>query len=310
MFTFMQKRIIAAGLLASALMTSGCGDGGPVTPTPTNPVSAPAGAAPPLVQQVVPNKVATAFETPVTVYGERFHAEATVTFGGTRASVVRAAATELTLLAPVHAAGTVDIVVTNPDGQSGRLFGIFVYEDAPAEAPVVMTISPTVGVTTGGAWVEIRGTGLHFGTSVTLDGVVMRTFPTPSGSLEFATPPHAAGSVDVLVTNPYGQARLPRAFTYAPPETFNFSGTWKGLADGPPDSLIEMSFTIADNALVSVSCGSATVTLSPAPPISGGEFSFVGEGGLMLNGRMLSPATAIGEIHAPPCSPTWFARKQ
>ena len=253
------------------------------------------------MQQVVPNKVATAFETPVTVYGERFHAEATVTFGGTRASVVRAAATELTLLAPVRRRH-LDIVVTNPDGQSGRLFGILVYEDAPAEAPVVMTISPTIGVTTGGAWVEIRGAGLHFGTSMTLDSVVMRTFPTP-GWLEFTTPPHAAGSVDMVVTNPYGQARLPRAFTYAPPETFNFSGTWKGLADGPPDSLIEMSFTIADNALVSVSCGSATVTLSPAPPISGGEFSFVGAGGLMLNGRMLSPATAIGEIHAPPSAP-------
>ena len=224
------------------------------------------------------------------------------------ASVVRAAATELTLLAPVHAAGTVDIVVTNPDGQSGRLVGAFVYEHAPAGAPVVTTISPTVVVTTGGAWVEIRGTGLHFATSVTLDGVVMRAFPTPSGSLEFATPPHAAGPVDLVVTNPDGQAILTRAFTYAPPETFNFNGTWKGLADGPPESVIEMSFTIADNALVSVSCGSATVTLSPAPPISGGEFSFVGEAGLTLKGRMLSPTTAIGEIHALPCSPTWYAK--
>ena len=309
MFTIRPKRIVVAALLASAGMTFGCGDDSPVAPTTGNPLQPSRGAAP-IVQRVVPNKVGTVVQTQVTVYGERFHAESTVTFGGTPASVVSAAATELTLLAPVHAAGTVDIVVTNPDGQTGRLDGAFVYEDAPAGAPVVTTISPTLGVTTGGTWVEIRGTGLHFATSVALDGVVMRAFPTLSGSLEFATPPHAAGPVDLVVTNPDGQATLTRAFTYAPPESFNFNGTWRGSADGPPESVIEMSFTIADNVMVSVSCGSATVTLSPAPRISGGEFSFVAEDGLAMKGRMLSPTTAIGEIHALPCSPGWYASKQ
>ena len=41
---------------------------------------------------------------------------------------------------------------------------------------------------------------------------------------------------------PMVRRRVPRAFTYSPPETFNFNGTWKGWADGPPDSLVEMSF--------------------------------------------------------------------
>jgi hypothetical protein len=309
MLRLRSKLIVVAALLVSAGMTCGCGDGTPVTPTVGNP-RPPSPAAAPIVQRVVPNKIPAGVQTPVTVYGERFHTESAVTFGGTPATVARAAANELTLLAPVHTAGVVDIVVTNPDGQSGRLVGAVVYEDAPAGAPVVTSISPTVGVTTGGAGVEIRGSGLHFATLVTLDGIVMRTFATQNGSLTFTTPPHAAGPVDLVLTNPGGEVRLPRAFTYAPPETFNFNGTWKGWADGPPDSLIEMSFTIANNALVSVSCGSATVIVSPPAPVSGGEFSFVGAAGPTLKGRMLSPLTAVGEIHALPCSPTWYATKQ
>ena len=76
-----------------------------------------------------------------------------------------------------------DVVVTNPDGQSGRLVGRFVYEDAPAGVPSVHAISPALGVTTGGTSVQIVGTGLHFGTSVTLDGVRIRTFVGPTGDV-------------------------------------------------------------------------------------------------------------------------------
>lgn len=103
--------------------------------------------------------------------------------------------------------------------------------------PSVQAISPTLGVTTGGTSVEIFGTGFHFGTSVTLDGVRMRVFLTQAGGVEFTTPPHASGAVDIVVANPDGEARLPRAFTYAAPDTFDFNGTWKGRADGPPDSV-------------------------------------------------------------------------
>jgi len=176
-----------------------------------------------------------------------------------------------------------------------------------AGVPSVQAISPTLGVTTGGTSIEILGAGFHFGTSVTLDGVVMQPFLHHAGSLGFTTPPHASGPVEIVVVYPGGEARLPRAFTYAAPGTFDFNGTWKGQADGPPDSVIDMSFTIVNNRLISVSCGGVTVTLSPAASVGGGEFSFSGEKDLVLTGRMLSSATAVGEIHAPPCGPTWYA---
>lgn len=303
-----RERIVVTGLMALGVLSLGCETRSPVMPTAPDqpaPIAGPI-AGPPVVRSVHPNKAATVVPTMVTIMGDRFGADSTVTFGGTQAEIVQAAATVITVITPVHAPAIVDIVVTNADRQTGRLIG-FVYEDPPSGVPSVQAISPTLGVTTGGTFIEILGTGFHFGTSVILDGVLMRTFLNDAGSLGFTTPPHASGPVEIVVVYPGGEARLPRAFTYAAPDTFDFNGTWKGQADGPPDSVIDMSFTIVKNRLISVSCGGVTVTLSPAASIGGGELSFSGENGLVLTGRMLSPATAVGEIHAPPCGPSWYA---
>jgi large repetitive protein len=261
------------------------------------------------VTSVHPNKAATVVPTVVTIVGERFASDATVTFDGTGAEIVEVTPLAITVITPVHPAATVDIVVTNGDRQTGRVRGGFVYENSPSGVPSVQAISPTLGVTTGGTSVEILGDGFHFGTSVTLDGVRLRSFLVGANRLDVTTPAHAPGVVDIVVVNPEGEARLPRAFTYAAPDTFDFNGTWKGQADGPPDSVIDISFTISGNRLIDISCGSVTVTLSPAPSVRGGEFSFTGEGGLALTGRMLSPSTATGEIRASPCGPSWFGKR-
>lgn len=311
MFKSTRKQLVAAGFL-SVVVTLGCDDRMPTAPTvvlPPAPAPTPS-VAPPVVIGVTPNKAPTAVPTLVAIFGQRFHPESTVTFGGVAGSVVQMTETGLTVMAPAHEAGIVEIAVTNPDGLVGRLAGRFTYEVAPTGAPSIEAVSPTLGVTTGGTWVEIFGTGFHFGSSVKVDGVVVRSFLDPEGRFGFAAPPHAAGAVDVVVSNPGGESRLPLGFVYAPPEAFNFNGEWKGIADGPPETLIDMSFTITNNALVQITCGSVTLTPSPAPAVVGGQFSFSGENGIALAGRMLSTAMAIGEIHIPPCSPSWFARKQ
>jgi hypothetical protein len=302
-----RARILAAGLLVSGLLGVGCDRRSPVRPTTSDPGPSITGA--PVVRGVHPNTVAAVVPTLVTLFGERLDAAATVLIGGARARVVSGAGDNLTVLTPVHAPATVDIVITNPDGRSGRLAGAFVFEDSPAGVPSVERISPALGVTSGGTSVEVSGTGFRFGTTVTLDGVLMRTFLIDAGRIEFTTPPHASGAVDIVVSNRDGEARVPRAFTYAAPDTFDFNGVWKGQADGPPDSLIELSFNIVNNALVSVSCGTVTLSLSPGAPLRGGEFSYYVEQRLVLSGRMLSMKTAEGEIHLPPCSPSWYATK-
>ena len=113
---------------------------------------------------------------------------------------------------------------------------------------------------------------------------------------------------DITVTNSAGIATRRDGFTYGRPDAFNLNGTWMGYADGPPDSQIEMSFTITNDVLVNVSCGSMTQTPAPEFKVGNGEFSFQSESGIRLTARILSDVTATGEIHFFPCSPTWYAK--
>lgn len=308
MFKNVPGRVAGAAVVV-ALFSYGCQARSPVGPAPGPTQPAATGIPQPIVRSIVPASASTIDPTRVTIHGEWFDPGATVMIGGTRTNTLRVTMGDIDVMTPAHAAGVVDVVVTNPDGQSGRLIGGFAFEDIPATVPFVETISPARGVTTGGTSVVISGTGFDAGTSVRVDGVSVRTFLW-RGSLSFTTFAHDPGTVDIVVTNAAGTARRPGGFTYAKPDDFNFNGTWKGFADGPPETQVEMSFTIANDVLVSVSCGSVTLTPAPDVKVRSGEFSYQGESGNRLTARILSEVTASGEIHVPPCGPTWFAWKQ
>lgn len=63
-----------------------------------------------------------------TITGTNFQPGAAVTFGGQPASnVVWVSSTTLTCKPPPHAAGVVDVVVTNPDGSSATGVGVYTY---------------------------------------------------------------------------------------------------------------------------------------------------------------------------------------
>ena len=69
--------------------------------------------------------------TGLTITGTNFVPGATVTFGGTPATAVTVAgSTSIAAGAPAHAAGTVDVVVANPDGQSAKLANGYTYSAA------------------------------------------------------------------------------------------------------------------------------------------------------------------------------------
>ena len=66
-----------------------------------------------------------------TIVGTNFVSGATVSFGGTTATgVTVAGTTSVTATVPAHAAGTVDVVVANPDGQSAKLANGYTYSAA------------------------------------------------------------------------------------------------------------------------------------------------------------------------------------
>lgn len=81
------------------------------------------------------------------------------------------------------------------------------------------SLSPATGPTAGGTGVSILGTGFSVDVppTVTFGGVAATGVAVSGpGALTCTTPAHAAGAVDVTVTNPDGEtATLAAAFTYA-----------------------------------------------------------------------------------------------
>src|SRR6516225_8152578 len=69
----------------------------------------------------------------VTITGSNFLATPTsITFGGAAATnIVFNSATSVSCTTPAHAAGTVNVVVTNPDGQSGTGTNVYTYNPPP-----------------------------------------------------------------------------------------------------------------------------------------------------------------------------------
>lgn len=180
----------------------------------------PAPAAP-TVSGISPASGSTSGGTHVTIAGTGFTAGATVSFGGTAATgVTVASATSITATTPARTAGSVDLVVTNTDGQSGRLTGAFTYVAPPPVAPTVTAIAPTSGSTAGGTNVTLTGTGFAAGAAVSFGGIAASSVAAGSStSIMATTPAQGAGAVDVVVTNADGlSGRLTGGFTYVAPQ--------------------------------------------------------------------------------------------
>jgi hypothetical protein len=156
----------------------------------------------------------------VTITGTGFVTGATVTFGGTAATAVTVVnATTITATTPAHAAGAVNVVVTNPDSQSGTCTGCFTF----VAAPTVTGIAPTSGPAAGGTSVTITGTGFVAGATVSLGGTAATGVTVVNATtITATTPAHSAGAVNVTVTNPDSQSgTCTGCFTYVagPPST-------------------------------------------------------------------------------------------
>ena len=183
---------------------------------------------------VSPNYGSVIGGTSVTITGTNFIGTSSVTFGGTAANLAACsvAATSITCSTPAHAVGVVNVNVTTPGGTAVSTGG-FTYYEVPTitGGSTGGGTAPNAGPVTGGTNVVITGTGL-VGGAFTFDGTTVDCIVNIAGTQATCpTPAHAAGTVDVVVTNPIGSDTSTGGFTYYEvPIHHRWQYRWRRLA--------------------------------------------------------------------------------
>ena len=118
--------------------------------------------------------------TSVVIHGSGFTGTPTVTFGGTAAtSVAVLGVGTLTATVPAHAAGTVDVRVTNPSTAFGTLGSGFTYIASVLAAPTSLLATATSTTSVNVTWNTVAGaTGYEVLRST--DGTIFTTAGTPA----------------------------------------------------------------------------------------------------------------------------------
>jgi hypothetical protein len=183
---------------------------------------------PPAIKSIVPAISPPGGGATITINGRRFPANATVTFGGVAATnVTVVSGIKITATVPPHDLGLVDVVVGAPGSAGGTLVGGFEYVGPPA----VTSLTPSNGYYD--TQVTITGSGFREGCTVTFGGQTVEAFSVTDTTILVDAPQHAAGLVDVVVTNVDGQsATLANAFTYVPAPTVAYIEPNAGTVDG------------------------------------------------------------------------------
>jgi hypothetical protein len=169
---------------------------------------------PPSVSSASPSSGTTLGGTAVTISGANMSGVSSVTFGGAAATGISASASSVTCTTPAHAAGLVNVVITNAYGSANA--NIFTYVTPPALSAIASPV-PANGLIFGGTAVTINGTNLTGTSSVTFGGTAATDVVVTATTITCKTPAHARGLVNVVVTNPYGSATLTNAFEYLLP---------------------------------------------------------------------------------------------
>ncbi|WP_159924493.1 MULTISPECIES: ice-binding family protein [Nocardia] len=166
----------------------------------SNPMPYTYGGGLPTLTSINPASGSAAGGTTVVLTGTNFTGATAVSFGGTPAtSFTVNSPTQITAVAPAHAAGTVAVTVTTPGGTTNGVPFTYV------AVPTLIGITPNSGPPSGGTVVVLTGTGLTGATAVSFGGTPATLFAVNSDNqITVLTPAHAAGTVAVTVTTPGG----------------------------------------------------------------------------------------------------------
>ena len=233
--------------------------------------------APPTVTKVAPHEGPLGGSTKVTITGANLLGATAVKFGSAAAkSFTVVSGTSITAESPAGSAGTVNIVVTTPGGESA-VSGAddFTY----VAAPTVTKVEPAEGPAAGGTKVTITGTRFTGAKEVKFGSVAAKSFTVVSGtSITAESPAGSAGTVNVAVTTVGGKSAVSGAddFTYVAAPTVTKVEPAEGpAAGGTKVTITGTNFTGAKEvkfgsvAATGVTVNTATSITAEAPAGSG-----------------------------------------
>jgi hypothetical protein len=248
------------------------------------------GLADPTVVSVNPNVGATAGGTNVTISGSNFNTVTGVYFGSTAAaSYTVVNSTTITAVSPAGSAGTIDVTVNNSTGASTTSAAdTFNY----TVSPVITSISPTSGSTTGGTSVIISGSNFAGVNNVSFGSVAAASFNynAANSTITAITPSESAGSVLVTVTTPGGTATSPTQFTFAAPPTI--SGL--NLSTGTSVVALAPGIDSGGNRVVIYGANLSTVTSVSFGSVPATTFAYNTSLGAIIAD---SPAESVGTVN-------------
>ena len=168
---------------------------------------------PPTLVKAVPNSGPASGGTALLLQGDGFKTGAYIFMDWKIVSSGQVSSNQwASLITPSLAPGTIDIAITNPDGQSDVLEKAFAAYDASREVtpgPQIAKVYPSAGSVKGGLEVTITGSNFHESSYLILGGEPVETWNvvSPTEGI-FMTPAHAPGLFDVAITNPDGQSAI------------------------------------------------------------------------------------------------------
>lgn len=175
----------------------------------------------PTLINVSPNTGLTTGGGLVYIDGTNIGNGATISFGTTTVPIeTYYSSSRIRVVAPRSSAGTIDITITNPDGQLFTLPQSYTYT---VVSPIITGITPNNGALAGGELVYIDGQYFDPNMRLTVNGVQIQPVDITyysSSRIRFKIPPSStAGQVLVVITNPDGLSAS-TTYTYnAPPAT-------------------------------------------------------------------------------------------
>ena len=151
----------------------------------------------------------------ITITGTGFTGATAVSFGASPAtSWTTMNSQRIVAVVPASATGeetTLHVTVTTPGGTTPTDPATSYSYRA---APTITGVTPTTGPTTGGETITITGTGFTGATGVKFSATTTSYTVDSPTQITATTPPHAAGTINIRVTNPGGPSPIVIADRY------------------------------------------------------------------------------------------------